>query len=216
MAREAATDPRLLRYLDELYRWNRRVNLTSVPREQALERHIDEARRLLSVADPPTGARIVDIGSGGGVPGLGGAILRSDLHVVLVDADRHSAGFLTHAAAVCECTGTVVVNRRAEDLGHDPAHRSAYDLAISRAAAAPPALCELALPLLRVGGRFLALVGDAQAGARAAAVAAASCGGGPPTVAAPGILAVAKVAATPGSFPRRDGMPARRPLGGPV
>ncbi len=215
MARQSATDPRLLRYLDELYLWNRRIHLTTVPREKAPERHVAQARRLLLVADPPAGARIVDIGSGGGVPGLVMAILRSDLHVVLVDSDRRSAGFLTHAAAVCGCTGVTVFAGRAEDLGHEPAHRAEYDLAVSRAAAAPPALCELALPLLRVGGRLLALVGDAQAAVDSCVVAAASCGGGAPSVAAPGILAVSKVTPTPDALPRRVGLPARRPLGTP-
>jgi 16S rRNA (guanine527-N7)-methyltransferase len=178
-----------------------------------MERHIGEARRLLSIADPPPRTRIVDIGSGGGVPGLVFAILRPDLHVVLVDADRRSAAFLTHVVAVCGCRGATVLAARAEDLGHDPAHRSVYDLAVSRAAAAPAALCELALPLLHTGGRLLALVGDAEAAARFAAIASASCGGGPPAVAGPGILTVPKIAPTPEAFPRRNGLPARRPLG---
>jgi 16S rRNA (guanine527-N7)-methyltransferase len=209
----SATDPQLLRYLDELYLWNRRIHLTTVPREQALERHVGEARRLLLAADPPAGARVVDIGSGGGVPGLVIAILRPDLHVLLVDSDRRSAGFLTHAAAICGCPGVRVVAGRAEELGHEPAHRAGYDLAVSRAAAAPPVLCELALPLLRVGGRLLALVGDAEAAIASCLVASSSCGGGAPSVAAPGILAVSKLSPTPDALPRRVGLPARRPLG---
>jgi 16S rRNA (guanine527-N7)-methyltransferase len=76
-------------------------------------------------------------------------------------------------------------------------------------------LCELALPLLRAGGRLVALVTDAPRDARAAATAAAACGGGTPEVVAPGILAITKVGPTPERFPRRPGLPARRPLGGP-
>jgi 16S rRNA (guanine527-N7)-methyltransferase len=213
---EAATDAdaRLARYLDELYLWNRRVNLTAVPRAQAESRHTGEARRLLAAAEPAHDARVVDIGAGGGVPGIVMAILRPDLHLTLVEADRRRAGFLIHVAAVCACSRVTVVSRRAEEVGHDPAHRGRYDVAVSRATAAAPALCELALPLLRVGGRLLALVSDAEADARTAAVAASLCGGGPPLAFAAGILAVAKVAPTPDEFPRRAGVPTRRPLRG--
>ena len=145
---EAATDAdaRLARYLDELYLWNRRVNLTAVPRAQAESRHTGEARRLLAAAEPARDARVVDIGAGGGVPGIVMAILRPDLHLTLVEADRRRAGFLIHVAAVCACSRVTVVSRRAEELGHDPAHRGRYDVAVSRATAAAPALCELALP----------------------------------------------------------------------
>ncbi len=208
------TDARLGRYLDELYLWNRRINLTAVPRAEAESRHTGEARRLLAASEAAQGARVVDIGAGGGVPGLVMAILRPDLRLTLVEADRRRAGFLLHAAALCACPGVTVISRRAEEVGHDPAHRGRYDLAVSRATAAAPALCELALPLLRTGGRLLALVSDAEADARIAAAAAAACGGGQPLAVAPGILAITKVQPTPDAFPRRPGVPARRPLGG--
>jgi 16S rRNA (guanine527-N7)-methyltransferase len=207
-------EPRLLRYLEEMYRWNQRINLTSIPRDQAETRHLAEARLLLGHAAPGAGARVVDIGAGGGVPGLVIAILRPDLRVTLIESDRRKAGFLLHAAAVCECPQVSVDPRRAEDVGHDPAHRGTYDLAVSRATASAPALCELALPLLQAGGRLVALVADAEADAAFAAAAASACGGGVPAVLAPGILCVTKVGPTPERFPRRTGVPARRPLSG--
>ena len=207
-------EPRLRRYLDELYRWNQRINLTSIPREEAESRHLAEARRLLVQAAPAPGARVVDIGAGGGVPGLVMAILRPDLRVTLIESDRRKAGFLLQAAAVCECPQVRVDPRRAEEVGHDPAHREAYDLAVSRATASAPVLCELALPLLHAGGRLLALVADAEADAGIAAAAASACGGGMPAALAPGILSITKVAPTPELYPRRAGMPARRPLHG--
>jgi 16S rRNA (guanine527-N7)-methyltransferase len=180
-------EPRLLRYLDELYRWNQRINLTSIPREEAESRHLAEARRLLVHAAPAPGARVVDIGAGGGVPGLVMAILRPDLRVTLIESDRRKAGFLLQAAAV---------------------------LAVSRATASAPVLCELALPLLHAGGRLVVLVADAEADAGIAAAAASACGGGVPAALAPGILSITKVAPTPELYPRRAGMPARRPLHG--
>ena len=207
-------EPRLRRYLDELYRWNQRINLTSIPREDAESRHLAEARRLLVHAAPAPGARVVDIGAGGGVPGLVMAILRPDLRVTLIESDRRKAGFLLQAAAVCECPQVRVDPRRAEEVGHDPAHREAYDLAVSRATASAPVLCELALPLLHAGGRLVTLVADAEADAGIAAAAASACGGGVPAALAPGILSITKVAPTPELYPRRAGMPARLPLHG--
>lgn len=85
-------------------------------------------------------------------------------------------------------------------------------MVVSRAAADPSALCELALPLLRPGGRLLALVGDADHAAKSCSGAAAASGGGTASALAPGILSVEKVSPTPPDLPRRSGVPRRRPL----
>lgn len=207
-----AGDP-LERYLEELYRWNERINLTTVARADAERRHIGETRALLDAAAPRQGASLVDVGSGAGVPGLVMAILRPDLRVTLIEADRRSAAFLVHAAALCGATRVSVVARRAEEVGHDPGQRESHDVAVSRATAPAAVLCELALPLVRPGGRLLALVGDAAQDATRCAVAAAALGGGTPEALGVGILRVAKVAPTPAWFPRRSGVPARHPLG---
>ena len=203
----------LERWLEELYRWNRRINLTAIPAEDAWERDVLEAMRLLDAADPAQGALVVDVGSGGGAPGLPIAVVRPDLRVVLVDADRRKAAFLAHVAGVLgDQARLTVVDRRAEALGHDERHRERYDLAVSRATAAPAVLCELALPLVRPGGALACLVGDAGAAAAESAAAAELLGGGPPRADGPGVLVVAKVAPTAAAYPRREGVPARRPL----
>jgi 16S rRNA (guanine527-N7)-methyltransferase len=202
----------LNRYLDELYRWNERINLTAVPREEAEVRHIRESERLLAASAPDAGARCVDIGSGGGIPGLVMALLRPDLHITLVESDQRKAAFLTHAAAICEAAAVRVVAQRAEVVGRDAAERETYDLAVSRATAATPALVELALPLLRVGGRLAALVADAGVEARTCRYAAEVCGGADPVALAPDILGVTKVAATSDTYPRAPGVPRRKPL----
>ena len=105
-------------YLDELDRWTERLNLTSIPRDQMWARNVVEVQELLEVADPPAGSRVVDIGSGGGVPGLVVAILRPDVSVTLIDSDRRKTGFLIHAAGLLGLTGVVVEAIRAEDAGH--------------------------------------------------------------------------------------------------
>jgi 16S rRNA (guanine527-N7)-methyltransferase len=81
-------------YLDELDRWSTRLNLTTIPRDLMWVRNVVEVEDLLRVAAPPDGSRVVDIGSGGGVPGVVIAILRPDLEVTLLDSDQRKSGFL--------------------------------------------------------------------------------------------------------------------------
>ncbi len=207
------TRARLRAYLDELARWNQRVNLTAIPPEQAWDKHVVESAELLRLCDPPRDGRVVDVGAGGGVPGIPMAVLRGDLRVTLVESDQRKAGFLTHVAGALGLDNVSVLARRAEEMARDAALRESFDLAVSRALAPPPVMCELTLPLVRVGGAAAALVGDAVAAAAESAQAAALCGGGEPRAVAPGVLLVAKVAATPGQYPRRAGVPLRRPLG---
>jgi 16S rRNA (guanine527-N7)-methyltransferase len=203
----------LQRWLEELYLWNPRVNLTSIPAGLAWTRHVEESLGLLEAAAPAPRSRLVDVGSGGGAPAIPIAVLRPDVRLLLIEADARKAAFLIHVAGLLRLGALTVAPRRAEDAGHDPELRERFDLATSRATAAPGTLCELALPLLRAGGRLTALVADAEAAARQAEVAARKCGGGVPRAAQAGILVVTKERPTPDRYPRRSGVPARRPLG---
>src|SRR5262252_8383897 len=100
-------------------------------------------------------SRLVDVGSGGGLPGLPLKLVRPDLAVTLVESDRNKAAFLVHACARLELRGVNVVARPAEEVGQDPGYREAFDVAVARALAPMPVLAELCLPLVRVGGRLL-------------------------------------------------------------
>ncbi|MDQ6847224.1 MAG: 16S rRNA (guanine(527)-N(7))-methyltransferase RsmG [Candidatus Dormibacteraeota bacterium] len=153
------------RHLDELDLWNRRLNLTAVARDGAWERHVVESLALLDAAGLREGARCVDLGSGGGIPGMIVAVVRPDLAVTLIESDRRKAGFLVHVSGLLELGNVSVAARRAEEMGADPAHRGRYDAVLSRAAAPPPLLCALSMPLLRRGGTLWALVasGDGEA-----------------------------------------------------
>jgi 16S rRNA (guanine527-N7)-methyltransferase len=199
-------------YFDELTRWSSRLNLTSIHREQMWARNVVEVIDLLEVAAPPAGSRVVDIGSGGGVPGVVIAILRPDVHVTLIEADLRKSGFLTHVAGFLGLARVDVEAIRAEDAGRFPGIREDFDLATSRAAAPPPVLCELALPLLRLGGVLCAMVSDAAEAVESCAAAALACGGGAPAAPTNGVLCVRKLAPTPDRYPRRAGMPNRHPI----
>ena len=158
-------------YLDELARWNRRLNLTTVPREHAWGRHVVESIRLLDAAAMPLQARCADLGSGGGVPGIPVAVLRPDLRMTLIEADRRKAGFLVHVCGLLGLSTVAVAARRAEELANDPDHRAAYDVVLSRATAPPRRLWDLAHPLLQPAGTLWALVAEPDAAAMTATAA---------------------------------------------
>src|SRR5216683_2531349 len=103
-----------------------------------------------------TASRLVDVGSGAGLPGLPLKIERPALSVTLVEADQRKAAFLVQACARLGLKDVDVVAMRAEEAGHDPRYRQAFDVAVARALAPMPVLVELCLPLVQPGGRLLA------------------------------------------------------------
>lgn len=163
---------------------------------------------------------LIDVGSGGGLPGLVIKLARPDLEVTLLEANHRKTAFLEVAAARLGLE-VAVVNARAEEAGHRPDLREAFDAATARALAAMPALAELCLPFVRVGGRLLAMKAGAEAEVQAALPAIERLGGRVREIApAPSgsrergqVVVVEKVASTPPEFPRRPGVPAKRPLG---
>ncbi len=172
------------------------------------------------MAEHLAGARtLVDVGSGGGLPGLVLKIARPDLSVTLVEADQVKAAFLVQASARLGLAGVDVVPRRAEEVAHDPRYREAFDVATARALAPMRVLVELCLPFIRIGGRLLAQKTEKE-DVDAAAHALEVLGGSPPqSFAAPSaarrggtIVVVSKLRPTPDRYPRRPGAPARRPL----
>lgn len=182
----------LERHLDEMDRWNRRLNLTTVPRERAWERHVGESLALLGAGQLTPGTRCADLGSGGGVPGVVVAVLRPDVEVALIEADRRKAGFLVHLCGLLDLPNARVLDRRAEELGRDPGHRRNYHTVVSRAAAPPALLWALAEPLLAPDGSLWALVSAADGAAAEQALRAdPRCRVRRPS---PGILGVARVA----------------------
>lgn len=161
----------------------------------------------------PAGS-LVDVGSGGGMPGIPLALARPDLRVTLLEADRAKAAFLVRACAVLGL-GCEVVAERAEDAGRGRL-RESFDLAVCRALAAMPVLAELCLPLVRVGGRLLAMKAEVEPAGEAIALLG---GGEPRLIPAPSrarqrgmLVEVVKLRPTPGAYPRRAGVPKRRPL----
>jgi 16S rRNA (guanine527-N7)-methyltransferase len=163
--------------------------------------------------------RVVDVGSGAGLPGLPLKIARPDLELTLIEADQDKAAFLVHACATLGLEGVEVVARRAEEAGHDPRLREAFDVAVARALAPMPVLAELCLGLVRVGGRLLAQK-TASEDPDAAGHAIETMGGllaavhvSPSAARRAGtVVVIDKIRPTPAIYPRRPGMPNRKPL----
>ena|SRR5207302_5400083 len=171
---------------------------------------------------PPGPLRLIDVGSGGGLPGLPLKLARPELSLTLLEANRRKAAFLVQAAAKLGLPDVEVIGARAEDAGRDPRHREAYDVATARALASMPVLAELCLPFLRLGGRLFAMKAGATEEALAAEPAITRLGGRLLAVTAAAstarslgqVVVVEKAAPTPPEYPRRAGVPGRRPLAG--
>lgn len=201
-------DLRLERWLEALVA---RPGLTAV-RDPAEARRVHVADAL-AAAELVREGPVVDVGSGGGSPGIPLAAVRPELHVDLLEAQRRKCSFLTSVAA--DFPNVDVVCARAEEHGRGNG-REAYGTAVAQALAPPPVALEWCLPLVRAGGCVILLAGEVDL-ERAAVVAEAVGGGAPEAVGLPGatrrsLLLVAKVRATPDRFPRRPGAARKRPL----
>lgn len=212
-------------YRDELLAWNSsRANLTAVTNPDAVESRLFLESLWCAAASPPTdGARLIDIGSGGGFPGLPLAIAFPEMNVTLLEATRKKVDFLEHIIELLGLPNCRAIHGRAEDFAHDPEHREAYAAATARALAPLPALVELCLPFVKVGGVLIAPKGaDAEQEIYDASNALSTLGGKVEEIILPQpdspipadhrLVVIRKVAPTPETYPRRAGVPTRRPL----
>jgi 16S rRNA (guanine527-N7)-methyltransferase len=163
--------------------------------------------------------KIVDVGSGGGLPGLPLKIVRPDLSVTLIESDQDKAAFIVRASAGLGLEDVEVLAKRAEEVGQDPRYREAFDVAVARALAPMPVLAELCLPLVRVGGRLLAQKTASEDLQKAAPAIDVLGGALNRVVAAPSairgvgtVVIIDKIRPTPAAYPRRPGVPERKPL----
>lgn len=217
---------RLRRYHEMLCDWNTRMNLTGeTDFSAALDRlYMDSLAPLAMGGMFPSGATLIDVGSGAGFPGLPLAIAQPDMQVTLLDTLAKRVGFLEAVAGELGLTNVQTLHARAEDAGHLPAMRESFDIAVARAVAALPVLCELLLPFVKVGGRMICYKGPSVQEEMEAGNAAARMLGGSMLTALPVrlpsqpewqhcVVVSHKEAETNGKYPRRAGLPGRKPLG---
>ncbi len=212
-------------YADELLHWNEEhANLTAITDPQAIEmRHFLNSLSVLQAVPIMPGQRVIDVGTGAGFPGLPLRLIRSQIDLTLLEATHKKTEFLSHLVKRLNLNNVRILTARAEDAGQDATTRERYDVVLARAVAQMPVLAEYLLPLCKVGGRCVALKGESAVAETQQAEQAVRILGGRlekvipvelPTVAETHYLVVIeKVAATPDKYPRRAGMPSKRPLG---
>ncbi|GBC92592.1 Ribosomal RNA small subunit methyltransferase G [bacterium HR15] len=152
----------LQHYLEMVYAANQRFNLTRVPPEQAVGRHLVDSLVLLASDSPPDAARVLDIGTGAGLPGIPLKIARPDLRLTLLDSHGKTIDFLREASKQLNLSGVEVIQARAEEWAHAPEAREQFDRVVARAVAQMPILAELMLPYVKIGGAALALKGATE------------------------------------------------------
>ena len=166
------------------------------------------------------GAKVLDLGSGGGCPGIPLAIARPDCSFLLVEANQRKAGFLQRAAEVLELANVKVAPQRSEELAQQTAHRAVYDYVVAKAVAALPTLIELTVPFLQVHGHLIAYKGPSVAQEielckralfelKAKILRISPYRNGERSL---HLCEIAKLAPSPNRYPRRPGMPGKEPL----
>ena len=215
-----------LKYIDALEEFsrllvekNKVMNLTGItePREVATL-HLLDSLALLPMA-PLSGKRIVDVGTGAGFPGVPLKIALPASHVTLLDSLNKRIDFLRESCDALGLTDVDCIHARAEEFGH----REEYDYAVSRAVAALPVLCELCLPLVKVGGEFLAMKSSHTEDEINDAKRAIALLGGrikevvdytiPTTDIVHRVVRIEKIAPTAKKYPRRFAQIKKQPLG---
>lgn len=220
------TDPRaaqnLSGYCRSLLDKNREINLTAITDPvDAANLHMLDCAALLSCAELE-GRSLIDVGTGAGFPGMVLKILAPSLELTLLDSLNKRLDFLLEVCTALSLQGVRTVHGRAEEAGLDPQFREQFDFATARAVADLRILCELCLPFVKVGGRFLAMKSTGSVGEMEAAQPAIQILGGrveqcfdytiPGTEVAHRVIVVEKTAPTPPNYPRRWAKIQKSPL----
>ena len=196
------------------------MNLTAITEPSAVAQlHLLDCAALTRFIDL-SGKRVVDVGTGAGFPGVPLRILQDDFDLTLLDSLGKRVDFLREVCAALALPRVTCVHARAEEFARD--HRESYDLALSRAVAALPMLCELCLPLVKVGGQFLAMKSvDTEEEIARAKSAIRTLGGRicrvadyaiPTSEVVHRVVVIEKVAPTPAAYPRAFAKIKKSPL----
>lgn len=210
-------------YEKELLEWNEKMNLTAIRDVPGIrtKHFLDSLTCTLAWKTAPP-VSLIDIGTGAGLPGIPLKILYPKMQLTLVESVGKKAEFCQHVVNTLKMENVTILTSRAEELGLTKAHREKYEWAVARAVANLPVLSEYLLPLVKRGGVMLAQKGEsAPAEAHAALKAIQVLGGSlrqllpvilPGVVEERYLVIVDKIAATPPGYPRRVGLPSKRPI----
>ena len=213
-------------YYQELIDWNRRMNLTAITgyEEVQVKHFLDSLTVTLAWQPLITNAdfRLIDVGTGAGIPGIPFKIVLPNIKLVLLEATAKKAAFLHHITRKLELNNVEIVVGRAEEVAHLTKYRERFDIVLSRGVAPLPTLVELTLPFCTIGGSFIAQKkGAIDPEISQAARAISLLGGNLKEVRRVDLeeftderrlVIINKVSPTPEQYPRRPGIPAKKPL----
>ena len=213
-----------MQYKDLLLTWNEKMNLTAITEDRdVIIKHFLDSLTVMSCLDKPGAPlRVVDVGTGAGFPGIPFQIMNPQAHVVLLDSLNKRITFLKEAAQELGLPHLTCVHMRAEEAGKQPDYRDAFDICFSRAVARLSVLTEYCLPLVKVGGRFIAMKGPDTVQEIAEAQPAIKALGGKiadvKTVLLPHseinhtLIVIKKIRQTPPKYPRNAGLITKNPI----
>lgn len=213
---------KLCQYSELLLEQNKVMNLTAITQpDQVARLHFLDSAAVLAHT-PLEGKSLIDVGTGAGFPGLVLKILEPSLRLTLADSLGKRVTWLESVCARLGLEGVICIHARAEELALDPSYRDGFDVATSRAVAAFPALCELCLPFVKVGGQFIAMksvdsAAEIQAGEKAVKALGGKLSGGvdypvPGAGVTHRLVVVDKRSPTPRGYPRSWGKIKKAPL----
>lgn len=208
-------------YLELLLEWNEKINLTAITDpEEIVEKHFVDSLTLLNNCKIKQGAKVIDVGTGAGFPGIPLKIMRPDIKLTLLDSLNKRLNFLKEVCSVLDLEAEFL-HKRAEEAGLNHPMRESYDVATARAVASLNVLSEYCLPLVKMKGFFLAMKGPGAEDELQGAEKALDILGGTdvkcislslPTAGERTIVQIQKKAFTPKGYPRHGGTISKHPL----
>ena len=212
---------KLEKLADIILEWNEKINVTAIrDRAEFMKKNVEDSLEVLKLPEFSDAKRILDLGTGGGFPGLPLAIACPDKEFYLLDSVAKKLKVVAIAADELGLENVDVLNMRAEDLAKWPAYRESFDIVVSRAVANMSTLSEYCLPFVKTGGYFVAYKTAAASEEIAAAENAVKLlGGGEQRIVSYGdeesghvFVIIKKAAACPKKYPRKAGLPSKQPL----
>ena len=210
------------KYYELLIEWNNKMNLTAITEENEVAiKHFYDSVTLLMFVDVPCGAKVIDVGTGAGFPGIPLKIVRPDIKLTLLDSLNKRLIFLNEVCNSLEIDAEII-HKRAEEGGRDKKLRDKFDIATSRAVANMNTLSEYCIPYVKVGGKFVAMKGKNGKAELEKGIGAVKILGGEkenvaefslPSGDERTIIVINKISPTPKEFPRQSGKIKNKPLG---
>lgn len=212
-----------IKYKELIKDWNQKINLTAITEdEEIIKKHFIDSIKVFECDYVKNAKSIIDIGTGGGFPGIPMKIVKEDNSMVLLDSLNKRINFLNEVIGELGLNNIKTIHGRAEDFAQSIEYRQKFDLAVSRAVANLTVLLELCLPYVKVGGYFVALKGPAiEEEIKDATVALKVLGGSIEEVIEVDIegsdlkhnlLVVKKIKDTPKKYPRKAGLVTKNPI----